>query len=375
MGGMIIEDTQMPGFIPGLELSHLFYWEVVRPLLDQHYPDLPHAAALIGSGSEVLGFDTEMSMDHHWFPNVQIFLREDEYELSGQIHEMLRWSLPPTFKEFPLHLEPISNEPGTYLMKLKAEPPFNHNIHPETMREFKAKNLAWGNDQNFTAADWLSTPSQVLRSTTSGVVHYDSVGELTELRTHLEWYPHDVWLYLLAAGWQRIGDEEHLMPRAGYVGDELGSSLIGSRLVRDIMSLCFLMEKQYAPYPKWFGSAFQKLICSRELSPILQRVLQAETWQQREVELSDAYQYLAAMHNQLGITGTLPEKVSSFHDRPFNVIHGDLFAESILKEIRDQDVQIISQFTLAGGIDQISDNTKFRSETRIRNNIKQLYGE
>ncbi len=50
----------MPEFIPGLELSRLFYWEVVRPLMDRHYPGLPHAAALIGLGSEVLGFDTQM---------------------------------------------------------------------------------------------------------------------------------------------------------------------------------------------------------------------------------------------------------------------------------------------------------------------------
>jgi hypothetical protein len=35
------------------------------------------------------------------------------------------------------------------------------------------------------------------------------------------------------------------MGRAGYVGDELGAALIGSRLVRDMMRLCFLMERQY----------------------------------------------------------------------------------------------------------------------------------
>jgi hypothetical protein len=32
----------------------------VRPLMDRHYPGLPHAAALIGPGSEVLGFDTQL---------------------------------------------------------------------------------------------------------------------------------------------------------------------------------------------------------------------------------------------------------------------------------------------------------------------------
>lgn len=52
-------------FIPGLELSRRFYWEAVRPVLDDAYPNLSHSAALIGHGSEVLGFDTPMSADHH----------------------------------------------------------------------------------------------------------------------------------------------------------------------------------------------------------------------------------------------------------------------------------------------------------------------
>ena len=80
----------MPAFIPGLELSHQYYWQIVRPLLDQHFPGLPHAAGLIGPGSEVLGFDTEMSMDHHWFPKVQIFLRNEDIDFSSQIYETLR---------------------------------------------------------------------------------------------------------------------------------------------------------------------------------------------------------------------------------------------------------------------------------------------
>jgi hypothetical protein len=37
------------------------------------------------------------------------------------------------------------------------------------------------------------------------------------------------------------------MPRAGLAGDELGSAVIAARLVRDCMSLCFLMEWQCAP--------------------------------------------------------------------------------------------------------------------------------
>ena len=40
----------MPNFIPGLKLSELFYQEVVKAILDNHFPNLPHSAALIGYG-------------------------------------------------------------------------------------------------------------------------------------------------------------------------------------------------------------------------------------------------------------------------------------------------------------------------------------
>ena len=363
----------MPEFIPGLELCRRFYWEIIRPLLDQHFPDLPHAACRIGPGSEVLGFDTQMSMDHHWFPSVLIFLDEENKHLGTEIHEMLRWQLPPVFKGFPTNLAPIPGEPGTYIMELKSIPPINHGIQLSTAQEFFSSQLGWSDFENIQPSDWLSTPTQLLRTLTSGAVYYDNVGNLTEIRSHLTWYPTDVWLYLLAAGWHRIDDSEHLMPRAGYVGDELGSAVIGASLVRDIMSLGFLIEKQYAPYPKWFGTAFQHLECAGDLSPVLQQVLLAETWQTREAALAAAYHQLAHMHNQSGITGKLPEEVSSFHERPFKVIHGDQFAEAILDQIQDPQVQEIARRTLAGGVDQISDNTKFLTESLSRESIRKLY--
>jgi len=66
----------MPAFVPGLELNRRFYEQVVRPLLDASFPGLPYAAALLGPGSETLGFDTEMSMDHDWGARMFIFLRD-----------------------------------------------------------------------------------------------------------------------------------------------------------------------------------------------------------------------------------------------------------------------------------------------------------
>ena len=98
---------------------------------------------------------------------------------------------------------------------------------------------------------------------------------------------------VLASGWQRLEEEEPLLSRTGFVGDELGSAIIGSRIVRDIMSLCFLLERRYAPYPKWFGSAFKQLQCTGKLWPVLWRTQRATIWQERETALAEAHTLLA----------------------------------------------------------------------------------
>jgi hypothetical protein len=49
----------------GIELARLYYTEAVAPILKAHFPGVLHSAGLIGPGSEVLGFDDEMSRDHN----------------------------------------------------------------------------------------------------------------------------------------------------------------------------------------------------------------------------------------------------------------------------------------------------------------------
>ena len=56
----------MTDFIKGLELNELFYKGAVAPLLKARFPQVQHSAALIGWGSEVLGYDDLESTDHNW---------------------------------------------------------------------------------------------------------------------------------------------------------------------------------------------------------------------------------------------------------------------------------------------------------------------
>jgi len=58
----------------GIELSRRFYTEIVAPWLGRTAPDLSYAAAPIGYGSELLGFDDAVSRDHNWGPRVHLLV-------------------------------------------------------------------------------------------------------------------------------------------------------------------------------------------------------------------------------------------------------------------------------------------------------------
>ncbi len=348
----------MPKFIPGLELSRLFYQEIVKPTLDEHFAFLPYSAALIGAGSEVLGFDTEMSSDHDWGPRLKLFLFDGDHSNHAKaLEETLRGRLPAQFRGFPI--EWTVGGPSNYPA-----------VDITTIRSFFQQYLHFDIPDPLKPADWLTLPEHKLRTVVSGAIYHDDIGLQTS-RNCFSYYPHDIWLYLMAALWQRIGQEEHLMGRAGLVGDEIGSALIAARLVRDLMRLCYLMEKQYAPYAKWFGTAFAQLRSGEELAPLLRKVLQSATWSERESYLVSAYEIVARQHNRLNLTEQLDAKVSHFFDRPFLVIDGGRFANALLTKITDPAVKQIADRWLIGSVDQFSDSTDVMNHTHA---LRFLYG-
>ncbi len=320
----------MTDFVPGLELSRQFYHGLVRPILDARFPGLPHSAALLGRGSEVLGFDDEMSSDHDCKPRVLLFLDENDLVRHGAgIHDILQRELPPTFRDRPV----------------------DHEMH--TVRGYFLEQLSIDPDGEIGAADWLTFPEHGLRMFAAGEVYHDEVG-LQAARDRLAFYPRDVWLYLLMAGWWRLHPEANLVGRTGAVRDELGSALIGSRLVTDLMRLCFLMERRYAPYSKWFGTAFSRLACGPHLTPTLWSVVQAETWRDREGALLVAYEKLAAMHNALQLTDPVTTRVERMWDRPFKVAWAD-FPGLLHAKIQDPAVLSIADRWPVGPVDQFRD--------------------
>ncbi len=348
-------------FTNGLTLSESFYREAASPILDNYWTDLRYAAALIGAGSEVLGYDDPQSTDHHWGPRFLLFLSDEDYPQAHAISATLANHLPREFLGYPTGFGP-PDEYGVRMPQVGESGPVDHMIHITTVRSFCEWYLGCNPLSEMSPDDWLVLSENKLLSFTAGRVFHDSLGELATARQRLSHYPHEVWLYVLASEWRKIAQEEHLMGRAGSTGDELGSALIAARLVHSLMRLCFLMNKRYAPYPKWFGTAFQELDIAGELVPILSAVLRADSWKEREAQLSRAYAIVAARHNTLGITPPLPERVSAFYSRPFQVIHGDVFVQAILAAMEDRELAARPPI---GSVNQFLDSTDIVTNTGL----------
>jgi hypothetical protein len=350
----------MPEFIPGLQLAREFYAEAVRPLLEEHFPRVPYAAALLGPGSEVAGLDTERSTDHDWGPRLQLFLGTDDAEQHAPaITALLTSRLPASFHgypvAFPLTSEPLTSEPLTS-EPLTSEPgaTLRHRVQVAGLGAWLTGELGFDPRPAVTLLDWLATPTQRLAEVTTGAVFHDGPGELTVARSRLAWYPRDVWLYLLACQWQRISQEEAFPGRCAEVGDELGSAVVTARLTRDLMRLCLLMHRRYPPYSKWLGTAFARLPQTAALAAALTAAVSAPDWPAREPHLRQAYETVAARHNQLGLTAPLDTRTRRYFDRPYQVIGADRFTAALLKEITDPR---IGRLPLFGAIDQFTDST------------------
>ncbi|TAK24185.1 MAG: DUF4037 domain-containing protein [Chloroflexota bacterium] len=345
-------------FIPGLDLAERFYNEVVRPVLDARFPGLVHSAALLGFGSEVLGYDTPQSMDHEWGVRGQIFLSEgDHEEFATAINVLLARESPREFLGLPVDLVQRDGV-GNFIMTQSNKGPVRHGVRVVTVGSFCRGRLGFDPRPAMRFEDWLVVPQQLLLGVTAGRVFHDGLAQLAPLRDALRYYPDEVWLALLAAQWRRIDQEEPFMARCGDVGDDVGSRLVAARQAREMMRLCFLMERRYWPYTKWFGTAFARLACAERIGPLLATALRGETWPERERALNAAGVAIAEMHNALGLTPPIEAAASRFHERSYRVIHAGRFVEALLERIADP---ILRDVAMTGCIDQFADSTDILS--------------
>jgi hypothetical protein len=320
-------------FLPGLTLNEGFFHEIIKPIIDSHFPKLRYDAALTGHCSDALGFDTYISMDHYWGPRAIIFLsNEDHPKFATEFKNILTRNLPETYKGFPTNWNFDLPDNGGR-PEFSPEGLINPNISIETVGQFVREELGIEYPSSIFNKEWLTFSEQELLHLTSGKVFHNTLHELDDMQAYFKYYPHDIWLFKMRSLWKSIAEEQAFVGRCHDVKDTLGERLIATRITNKLMKLCFYLEKTYYPYSKWFGTGFSKLDCAKELAPIFNEILASNSYKKREGKLCTAFLIIVEKHNDLKITKSLPLEIIDYYQRGCKGYQTNDIVEALTKAI------------------------------------------
>lgn len=323
--------------VSGSALSRMYYDQLVAPAAAVRWPNLPHAAGRLGSGSDVLGFDDAVSRDHDWGLRLNFLVDAD---MVAQVEAHLDRVLPDRFSGHPIRF------PTTW------DPHMRHRVQVEDVRSFVRSRTGANASASLSVTDWLSLTGQAVLEVTAGKIFVDTAGELTAARERLAWYPDDLWTYVVATDWARLAQELPFVGRAAERGDDLGSRVIASRLAGVAMHLAHLLERRWPPYSKWAGTSLNQLPRAGAAATSLHRALGATDWQTREQGLVNALRTLHRLQGHVGLP-TVADPVAPFWDRRYRGIRDEVVT-GLEASITDPAVRALPRGV--GSVEQWSDN-------------------
>jgi len=296
------------------------------------------------AGSQMLGYDDVVSTDHGWGPSAMIFLNESDIHIRDELQDVMKNNFPRTYKGFAVD-----------------------GIHSAWICTMKEVTDMYIGKMPQNDIDWLTISEHRLLALTAGRVFLDMLN-IQETRNKLSFYPQNVKLYLIASQWSIIGEEEAFVKRCAQVGDELGSRIVCTRIAERLMRLCFLYKNKYAPYSKWFGTAFKRLSLDNIHGEIT-AALSANTIAEREDHILNAQILVVELHNSCNITEPFEIKVDDY-GRDAKILHTGNFAAIVREKITNPKLKnshLIGSMSQIGNLEYLWDNPQ------NRDNIYQLY--
>lgn len=356
--------------LQGMALSERFFFDAAKPILDAQFPDLVYSAGLIGYGSDVLGYDDAISRDHMWGPRFYLFLREADMARRDAVWDALADGLPYEYAGFSVNFTPPDpNDGGVQHPQKIDHGRVNPLIFLQTMDQFLLDQLGTADLAHLSPLDWLAFSEHRLLSLTAGRFFVDGL-HLADRLAPLRYYPDDARCYLIASNWDILATEQAFVRRAADCGDETGSVLLCARMAERLMRLCFLYCRQYAPYSKWFGTAFSRLDVDGRIKSAISAALHANTADAREINLVLAQALVADLHNRSGITPPVAYQIESYYGRPIKVIFADQFSAACTAALAGTPyagLPLIGTLSQIGGLSELSDDPGAAAQ------IKRLY--
>ena len=218
----LINPTQ---FSMGMQQSQKFILEELLPYILKEMPILLQNAciALVGPGSECLGYDDEISTDHDFLAKACIFVEAqkllDEKESIRQLQKQFKDQVQIlATSQFYKHY--TNNENG-----------------PESVE------------------DYLQLEDHFLATACNGHVFLDYDSEFVKIRLRLlSHYPKDIWLKRMAYTCNMIAQSgQYNYPRCLKRQDYTGAALALSQFIEQYSQAIHLINKKYQPFYKWIS--------------------------------------------------------------------------------------------------------------------------
>lgn len=306
----------------GLELARRYYEEYGKKMLEEEFSDiLPFlAVGLVGSGSECLGFDDELSEDHDFEPGFCIFLPGEEIVDRKEAFRLERAyaKLPKEFMGYQRNL--VAPAGGT-----------RHGVIRTA--DFYAEKAGIKNGRIETQ-DWFAIPSYALREATDGEVFYDGFGEFSKIRKCLSEMPEDVRLKKIAGHVLLMAQSgQYNFPRILKRNEKAAAQLAVFEFVTHALQVIFLLNKAYMPYYKWSFRALRDLdLLSYLEAPLFEMMTTDNEDAQSKIYLIEdvSMEIIAAMQVQeitKAVCGDLEKHAYSVNDM---IRDGDIRNRNIL---------------------------------------------
>lgn len=236
----------------GLELSKRFYEKYGKNMIYNEFLHIEKylAIGLVGSGSECLGYDDNISNDHDFEPGFCIFLPDEEI-IDSRTEFLLERAYSKLPKEF---------------MGYKRSPlsPVGGNRHGVIRMSRFFEEKTGDKKGEISEEGWFYIPEQFLLEATAGELFCDNFKEMTRIREKLAYLPENVRLKKLAGNllvMAQSGQYNYL--RCVKRGETGGAQLSAYEFVNSALKAIFLLNKKYIPYYKWSFRALRDLkLCS-----------------------------------------------------------------------------------------------------------------
>lgn len=351
----------------GMELCRRFYHDCVEGILARRFPGLEYACGLLGFGSDVLGYDDEVSHDHMWGPRLYIFLNKEDMAAADMVMAALCSELPRRFMGFPVGFG-APGEDGISAMQDDDSGQFRPMISIDTLDGFLMSELGVAGAQGLSAADWLALSEHKLLTLRAGELFHDDIGAGAVL-CGFDYYPDDVWLYLIMSDWACIAEERAFVKRTASRGDDMGSRIICARIAHRAMHLCFLYERRYAPYAKWMGTAFAELASARAIAPMMRKALETGDMLVRERALAGMQSRLIELHNASGLTPPVDSRIAPYFTRDILVADSDGVCNALRELIKGTQLEGMPPLGSMSGVGNLVELSEHAAHFERRRSI------